>query len=135
MVCLQVQCGVLDTSEVKEAGTSPCFIPHIQLEVVRLIHLCPSMNVPIGNNFGLSVSPGIGFGTTGFTAGINAGIGYSDGDFSIGAGVEWVIIIGGWNASATYNGVGVGYGLTYYGKTQGPDGKSNAQRVANITAY
>lgn len=41
----------------------------------------------------------------------------------------------GWNASATYNGVGVGYGLTYYGKTQGPDGKSNAQRVANITAY
>ena len=47
----------------------------------------PSMNVPIGNNFGLSVSPGIGFGTTGFTAGINAGIGYSDGDFSIGAGV------------------------------------------------
>ena len=95
----------------------------------------PSMNVPIGNNFGLSVSPGIGFGTTGFTAGINAGIGYSDGDFSIGAGVGVGDNHWGWNASATYNGVGVGYGLTYYGKTQGPDGKSNAQRVANISDY
>lgn len=123
------------TSGVKEAGTSPLLYSAYSAGSSAINSFMPSMNMPIGNNFGLSVSPGIGFGTTGFTAGINAGIGYSDGDFSIGAGVGVGDNHWGWNASATYNGVGVGYGLTYYGKTQGPDGKSNAQRVANITAY
>ena len=123
------------TSGVKEAGTSPLLYSAYSAGSSAINSFMPSMNMPIGNNFGLSVSPGIGFGTTGFTAGINAGIGYSDGDFSIGAGVGVGDNHWGWNASATYNGVGVGYGMTYYGKTQGPDGKSNAQRVANITAY
>ena len=127
--------GIGYTSGVKEAGTSPLLYSAYSAGSSTINSFMPSMNMPIGNNFGLSVSPGIGFGTTGFTAGINAGIGYSDGDFSIGAGVGVGDNHWGWNASATYNGVGVGYGLTYYGKTQGPDGKSNAQRVANITAY
>lgn len=93
------------------------------------------MSIPIGNNFSFSISPGLGFGTSGLTAGINAGAGYSNGDFSIGAGIGMGDNHWGWNATATYDGFGAGYGLTYYGNAKGPDFQSNAQRVANITAY
>ena len=39
----------------------------------------------------------------------------------------------GWNASATYDGIGAGYGRTHYGSAIGPDGISNAQTVGSAS--
>ncbi len=127
--------GVGYTNGVKTAGTSPLLYSAYSAGSSIVNSFMPAVNIPIGNNFAISVSSGIGFGSTGLMAGMNVGIGYSNGDFSIGASMGTGDNHWGWNASATYKDWGAGYGLTYYGNAKGPDGKSNAQRVANITAY
>jgi RHS repeat-associated protein len=97
--------------------------------------IIPPMNIPIGNNFGLSISPAFGIGATGLTAGFNMTGYYSNKGFSISAGIGMGGNYWGWNASAGYAGYGLGYGQTYYGNAIGPDGVSNAQRVANLSAF
>jgi len=83
-------------------------------------------------NFIFSGSAGWGYFSKGFAMG---GIAYSAGDLYLSAGAGIGNNYWGWNASATYNGVGAGYGLTYYGNAPGPDLQSNAQRVVNATIF
>ena len=42
----------------------------------------PSWNISLSNNWSLNISPGFGFGTSGFSAGINAALIYNDGTTS-----------------------------------------------------
>lgn len=97
--------------------------------------LAPPMTIPINNHFGLSVSPGLGFGTSGLTGGMNIGASYTDGDFSIGAGIGVGNNHWGWNAAATVDGWGGGYGRTYYGVSEIEGQKYGAQKVGSITGY
>lgn len=96
--------------------------------------IMPAMYIPIGDHFGLSLSPSFGLGTDGLTSGMNFGAVYTNDDIRLAAGFGAGDNYHGWTASATYKGVGAGYGQTYYGNATGPDGQSNAQRVANVTA-
>jgi RHS repeat-associated protein len=75
----------------------------------------------------------VGFGALGgFYA--NAGTSQKIGDFTLGGGVGVGNNYWGWNASATYQGVGGGYGQTYYGNAIGRhDPQPNPQTVGNIT--
>jgi RHS repeat-associated protein len=95
----------------------------------------PVPAIPIGNNFALSVSPGLGLGTNGLTGGMNIGASYTDGDFSIGAGIGVGNNHWGWNAAATFDGWGVGYGRTYYGASEVMGQKFGAQAVGTFTGY
>jgi RHS repeat-associated protein len=77
-------------------------------------------------------SIGVGFSALGgFYA--NGGMSQKIGDWNIGAGIGAGNNYWGLNASATYQGVGGGYGKTYYGSAMGPDGLSNAQTVGSVS--
>lgn len=91
--------------------------------------------IPLGNNFALSVSPGLGLGTKGLTGGMNIGMSYTNGDFSIGAGIGVGNNHWGWNTAATIDGWGGGYGRTYYGASEIEGQKYGAQKVGSITGY
>lgn len=54
--------------------------------VNSLSSLLPSVNVPIGNNFSVSLNPAIAFGSNGFNVGANLGVNYSSKNFSAGVG-------------------------------------------------
>lgn len=54
--------------------------------VNSLSSLLPSVNVPIGNNFSVSLNPAIAFGSNGFNIGANLGLNYSSKNFSAGLG-------------------------------------------------
>jgi len=95
----------------------------------------PSMNIPLGGGFGLSISPALGLGTGGFTGGMMFSGYYSNGDFSIGAGIGAGNNYWGWNASATYKGYGGGYGQTSYKASEVMGQKLGAQKVGTYTAF
>jgi hypothetical protein len=97
----------------------------------------PSTNMPINNHFGLSVSPGFMFGTTGATVGLNYGLTYQNGDLAIGAGFGVSNTYTAWNVSAmdTRTGYGGGYGRTYYGASEIMGHQFDAQTTGTITAY
>jgi len=100
----------------------------------------PSMPIPINKHFALSVSPGLGWGTSGLTGGLNYGATYSNGDFSIGAGFgigvsgvnghHW-----GWNGAMTIDGWGAGYGRTYYSASTISGQEYGKQIVGSVTGY
>jgi len=96
--------------------------------------IIPPMPIPIGD-FSLSVYPGLGWGTSGLTGGMHIGGTYSDGDFSIGGGVGIGNNHWGWNAAATINGWGGGYGRTYYSASNIEGQKYGKQSVGSLTAY
>jgi RHS repeat-associated protein len=97
--------------------------------------LIPSIPIPIGDHFSLSVYPGLGLGSSGLTGSVNIGVGYSNGDLSIGAGIGIGGNYWGWNAAATYDGYGGGYGRTYYDAGTVMGHKFDAQTVGTFTAY
>ncbi|MDR0863745.1 MAG: hypothetical protein LBO74_02280, partial [Candidatus Symbiothrix sp.] len=87
----------------------------------------------VHTSHGRTMGGSIGFGLGGFHA--NAGYSYSIGNFNFSAGAGVGANYAGWNASATYKGVGAGYGQTYYGDAVGldPSVQSNAQTVGSIS--
>jgi RHS repeat-associated protein len=95
----------------------------------------PPVTIPIGNNFGLSVSPAFGLGASGLTGGFNMTGVYSNEDFSIGAGIGVGGTYWGWNAAATYAGWGGGYGRTYYGASEVMGHSFKPQTVGTYTGY
>lgn len=105
-----------------------------------LAQVTPSMPIPINKHFSLSVSPGLGWGTSGLTGGVNYGAVYSNGDLSIGAGFgigvsgvnghHW-----GWNGAMTINGWGAGYGRTYYSASSIAGQEYGKQIVGTWTGY
>ena len=86
-----------------------------------------SANVSYMKN-GHAVGGSVGFGlTNGFHA--NAGYSYTTDDgWSFGGGIGAGSNYWGWNASVTKNGVGAGYGRTYFGG-------ENAQTLGNWSIY
>jgi RHS repeat-associated protein len=95
----------------------------------------PSANIPIGDHFGLSMSPGFMFGPTGATTGLNFGLGYHNGDLAVGAGFGVSNSYTAWNVAATYKGWGAGYGETHYGASDIMGHHFDAQTTGSITAY
>ena len=92
----------------------------------------PSMYVPIGNNFGIGVSPAFGWGGNGLTGGFNFTGTYTNGDFAISGG------FGLGNAGNSLHG-----GITYYDRPNdqyfsyyanyfGKDAKGHNQLVGGL---
>jgi len=92
----------------------------------------PSINVPITDNFSVSMSMGIGVSSSGLGTGFNVSGNYSNGDFSaslgFGAGKGATGNYSGWGASARYNDFGVGYNRTNYSG-------ANNQTVGGVTLF
>jgi RHS repeat-associated protein len=86
--------------------------------VGQLNKFLPIMNIPITNNFSISASIGIGFGTSGFSSGINISGNYSNGDFSMsvgyGAGSDGTGDYTGYSGSVRIGDFGAGYSRTSY---------------------
>lgn len=95
----------------------------------------PSINVPLGSGFGLSMSPAFGLGAGGLTAGLNWGIMYVNGNFAIGGSTGIGQNYWGWNAAATYKGYGIGYGQTSYDASMVMGHQFSAQRVGSLTGF
>jgi RHS repeat-associated protein len=96
--------------------------------------IIPSMNIPIGNHFGLSVSPAFGLGASGLTAGMNLTGAYRNGDFGLAAGIGAGDNYWGWNASFDVGGYGGGYGQTTYAASEVMGHQLEMQRVGTYTA-
>jgi hypothetical protein len=97
----------------------------------------PSMNIPLGGGFGLSISPAFGLGASGLTGGFNLGATYVNGDFAIGGSIGAGDNYWGWNAFAmdARTGYGGGYGQTTYGSAEVMGQQFKPQRVGTYTAY
>ncbi len=94
--------------------------------------IMPSMSFPIGDNFSVNVSAGVGFGSSGWAGGVNVSGTYADDKTVISAGVGISGNSMSWGGSATWDGIGASYYQTHYGSAVGPDGKSNSQTVAGV---
>lgn len=77
----------------------------------------PSINVPIGNHFGLSISPALGLGPGGLSAGLNISGQYHNGDFSLGGSYGFSSNYSGWYGQFGIGRFNIGYGRTNYGST------------------
>ncbi|GAB6010243.1 polymorphic toxin type 23 domain-containing protein [Dysgonomonas reticulitermitis] len=99
--------------------------------------LMPPIAIPINDKFSLSISPGLGFGTSGLTGGVNIGVNYYDEkrDISLSAGIGLGNNHWGWNASFSDEGYGLGYGRTYYSASNIDGQQYGKQTVGTITGY
>ena len=77
----------------------------------------PSINIPIGNHFGLSISPALGLGPGGLSAGLNISGQYHNGDFSLGGSYGFSSNYSGWYGQLGVGKFNIGYGRTNYGST------------------
>ena len=92
--------------------------------------------VPIGNTgFSLGMSPSFGLGTNGLTVGTNVTGNYSNGDWSVSAGIGAGDGYWGRRGAATYKGYGVGYGQTSYDATEVVGQQFKPQRIGTYTGY
>ncbi len=87
--------------------------------------ILPSVSVPLGDNFSVNVSPGIGFGSGGFAVGVNASATYNDGTTVVTGGYGATGNSSSWSMGATHNGYGGSYYRTSYSG-------SNSQIVGGI---
>jgi hypothetical protein len=76
--------------------------------------LMPSFNVPVGDNFSVNVSPGIGFGSGGLAGGVNISGTYNDGTTVISGGYGVTGNSSSWSIGAMHNGYGGSYYRTSY---------------------
>ena len=87
--------------------------------------MLPSMSIPIGNNFSVNVSPGVGFGSSGLVGGVNVSGTYNDGTTVISGGYGVTGNSSSWSVGAMHN----GYGGSYYRTTYGGN---NSQTVGGL---
>ena len=128
-----VMWGVGYTSQVQSAGITPLSYAGQSALSSTVNSFMPSMNIPIGNNFSVSSSLGLGVGPSGLIAGVNvSGTYYKDDDFSITSGFGASKNMISWGGGFTVGDYGGSYYLTKYGNAPGPDGKSNAQLVGGV---
>ena len=117
---------------------------------------CLQFSVSLGENTALN------FGISPLSISVNAGFSYYNGSNSVSFGGGYGIMNGpfgymygsqdigfanvnigfgignnyyGWNTSITRNGYGVGYGKTFYGNSNGPDGNPNPQITGTPSIY
>jgi len=106
-----VMWGLGYTSAVKDAGISALSYAGQSAITSTANMFMPSINVPIGDNFSVNFSMGLGMGPSGMGGGANTSGTYNSGDWSLTAGV-------GVSSSNTYSlGGGIlydGIGLSYY---------------------
>lgn len=74
----------------------------------------PFKSFPINSHFSISFAPMFGFGSGGLTAGFGVFAGYNNGDFSVQIGAGAGSLYSAWNAMATIDGWGGGFGKTFY---------------------
>lgn len=97
-------------------------------------NVLPTMSIPINNHLAFSLSPTFGLGTDGFMAGAMASLGMSFGDISVNLSSGVTNSFSGWNATASYNGWGLGFGKTYYSKEVVRGNILGKQTVGTISA-
>jgi RHS repeat-associated protein len=94
--------------------------------------MLPSISIPVGDNFCVNVSPGVGFGSGGLVGGVNVSGTYNDGTTVVSGGYGVTGNSSSWSIGAMHNGYGGSYYRTSYGDAIGPDGRSNSQVVGGI---
>ncbi len=71
--------------------------------------LMPGINIPIGNNFSIGISPGLALSGGSITGSINISASYTNGDFAISGGINASGSSFSWGGSAMYDGFGGSY--------------------------
>jgi RHS repeat-associated protein len=97
--------------------------------------LMPGVNIPIGDNFAIGITPGLALSGGAITAGINVSATYTSGDWVVSGGFGASGNSISYGGSATYNGFGASYSQTRFGNANGPDGRSNSQKTGTIGLY
>lgn len=92
----------------------------------------PSINIPIGNHFGLSISPSFGLGPGGLSAGLNIGGTYQNDNFSLGTSLGFSSNYYGWFGELGIGNFKIGYGRTSYGSTNAYGENIGAQTVGTV---
>lgn len=87
--------------------------------------MMPSMSIPLGGNFSVNVSSGIGFGSSGLVGGVNITGTFNDGTTVISGGYGVTGNSSSWSVGAMHN----GYGGSYYRTTYGGN---NSQTVGGL---
>ena len=77
--------------------------------------LMPSINIPMGDNFGIGISPGLAIGASGLVGGINFSGTYSNEENSISLGAGFFGNSYSFGVGFTRNGYGGSYSFTHYG--------------------
>lgn len=77
--------------------------------------LMPSINIPMGDNFGIGISPGLAIGASGLVGGINFSGTYSNEENSISLGAGFFGNSYSFGGGFSVNGYGAFYYATHYG--------------------
>ncbi|MBQ8705856.1 MAG: VCBS repeat-containing protein [Paludibacteraceae bacterium] len=92
----------------------------------------PSVSIPIGNHFGFSISPAFGLGSGGLSTGLNIGVFYQNGNFSLGTSLGFSSNYYGWYGELGVENFHIGYGRTRYGATSAYGESIGAQTVGTV---
>jgi hypothetical protein len=124
-----VMWGIGYTSGVAEAGITPLSYAAQSAVSSTVNSFMPSMSIPIGNNFSINASFGLGISPSGLVGGMNFSGTYHNGDFALTGGLGASGNMTSWGGGVSYDEIGVSYYKTTFGNATGPDGKPNNQTV------
>jgi RHS repeat-associated protein len=127
--------GIGYTSGVEAAGITPVSYAAQSVITSTVNQFMPAINVPIGDNFSINASLGLGVGPNGIIAGMNFSGTYYNGDFSLTGGIGVSDNMSSWGGGFNIDGYGASYYRTTYGNATGPDGKPNPQVVGGVGLY
>ena len=124
-----VMWGIGYTGEVAKAGITPLSYAAQSAVSSTVNQFMPSISIPIGNNFSIGASFGLGISPGGLVGGVNFSGIYHNGDFALTGGVGASNNMSSWGGGISYKDVGINYYETTYGGAMGPDGKPNNQKL------
>jgi RHS repeat-associated protein len=81
-------CGIATAGQGLTSASTPAMMNYIGSMTINTVasSIMPSMNIPISNNFSISISPGFGLGPNGLSGGINVAGTYANGDWTVSGG-------------------------------------------------
>jgi RHS repeat-associated protein len=81
-------CGIATAGQGLSSASAPAMMNYIGSMAFNTVasSIMPSMNIPISNNFSISISPGFGLGPNGLSGGMNVAGTYTNGDWTVSGG-------------------------------------------------